>query len=107
MSKNSDTSPLFFLFFQNIWILFKTVFFRTVQIKDSCIVDTENRRFYLLFVLGCVYRACSLIRGKKDLVFYYNSAHVSKYKITRSSRAEVTTKVTQHKANPKERRQQK
>ena len=30
--------------------LFKTDFFCTVQIKDSCIVDIENRRFYLLFL---------------------------------------------------------
>ena len=28
--------------------LFKTDLFCTVQIKDSCVVDTENRRFYLL-----------------------------------------------------------
>ena len=41
-------------------------------------------------VLRCVYRACSLLRGKKDRVFYYNWAHVFKYKITLRHRHIVT-----------------
>ena len=49
MPKNYNTSPLFTIFFFNIWIYLRLIFFCTVQIKDSCIVDIENRRFYLLF----------------------------------------------------------
>ena len=45
MSKNGNASPLF-----KILDLFKTDFFFTVQIKDSCIVHIENKRFYLLFL---------------------------------------------------------
>ena len=41
-------------------------------------------------VLRCVYRACSLLRGKKDRVFYYNWAHAFKYKITLRHRHIVT-----------------
>ena len=52
MSKNGNTSPLFkILTFKNIWIYSRLIFFFcTVQIKDSCIVDIENRRFYLPFL---------------------------------------------------------
>ena len=51
MSKNDNTSPLFkILFFKNYSDLSKTDCFCIVQIKDSCIVDKESRRFYLLFL---------------------------------------------------------
>ena len=51
MSKNGNTSPFFkILFFKNIWIYLRLIFFRTVQIKDSCIVDIKNRKFHLLFL---------------------------------------------------------
>ena len=51
MSNNGNISPLFkILFFKKYLDLFKTGFFCTVQIKDSCIVDIEDRRFYLLFL---------------------------------------------------------
>ena len=51
MSINGNTSPIFkILFFKNIWIYLRLIFFCSVQIKDSCIVDRENRKFYLLFL---------------------------------------------------------
>ena len=50
MSKHGNNSPLFkILFFRTIWIYLRLIFC-TVQIKDSCTVDIENRRFYLLFL---------------------------------------------------------
>ena len=39
----------FFFFFFYIWI-YLSLMFCAVQIKDSCIVGLENRRFYLLFL---------------------------------------------------------
>ena len=51
MSKNYNTSPLFTIFFLILgFIQLRLIFFCTVQIKDSCIVDIKNRRFYLLFL---------------------------------------------------------
>ena len=50
MSKNGNTSPFLKVFFFKHLDLFKTDFFCTVQNKDSCIVDIENRRFHLLFL---------------------------------------------------------
>ena len=51
MSKNANTWPIFIiLLFKNICIYLKLIFFCTVQIKDSCRVDVEDRRFYLLFL---------------------------------------------------------
>ena len=51
MSKNGSTSPLLkCCFFKNIWIYLRLNFFCNVQIKDSCIVDLENRRFRLAFL---------------------------------------------------------
>ena len=51
MSKDGNTSPFFtILFLKNIWIYLRLIFFRTVQIKDSCIVDIKNRKFHLLFL---------------------------------------------------------
>ena len=47
MSKNGNTWPLFKICFLKI---FELIVFCTVRIKDSCIVDIENRRFYLLFL---------------------------------------------------------
>ena len=50
MSKNGITSPLFkILLFKNIWIYLRLIFLHCL-IKDSCIVEIENRRFYLLFL---------------------------------------------------------
>ena len=50
MSKDGDTSPLFkILFFKNIWIYLRLIIC-TVQIKVSCMLDIEDRRFYLLFL---------------------------------------------------------
>ena len=52
MSKNGkcNASPLFKILFLKYLDLFKTDFFCTVQIKDSCIVHIENKRFYLFFL---------------------------------------------------------
>ena len=53
ISKNGNTSPIFNILFFNIsQDLFKNDFFLVciVLIKDSCIVDIENRRFYFLFL---------------------------------------------------------
>ena len=50
MSKNGNTWPLFkILFFKNIWIYLR--FLRTVDMKDSCIVDIENTEEILLVFL--------------------------------------------------------
>ena len=80
MSKNSNTSPLFkILFFSNIWIYF----FCTVQIKDSCIVDIENGRFYLLF-LRLIWD-CTLLTTAEDVILDFNAFY-------RWFRAEVTSR---------------
>ena len=80
MSKNSNTSPLFkILFFSNIWIYF----FCTVQIKDSCIVDIENGRFYLLF-LRLIWD-CTLLTAAEDVILDFNAFY-------RWFRAEVTSR---------------
>ena len=51
MPENGNTSPLFkILFFKNICIYFRLIFFCNVQIKDSSIVDIENRWFDLLLL---------------------------------------------------------
>ena len=47
MSKKGNTST-FFNFFKEHLDLFKTNFFCKVSIKDSCVVDIENRRLYFL-----------------------------------------------------------
>ena len=63
MSKNGNSSPLFkILFFKSIWI-YLTDFF-AVQIKDSCIVDIENRRFYLLCLRLIWDFACDWLQRK-------------------------------------------
>ena len=41
----------FFFFFLNIWVYLRLIFFFcTVQIKDSCVVYIENRRFFLRLI---------------------------------------------------------
>ena len=73
MSKNGNTSPRFKIsFFKKYLDLLKTDFFCTVEIKDSCIVNIENRGFYLLFLTFDL-RLRTWLTAAEDVIFGFNA----------------------------------
>ena len=71
-----------FCFFLNIWIYLRLIFC-TVQIKESCIVDIENGRFYLLF-LRLIWDL-TWLTAAEDVILGFNAFY-------RWFRAEVTAR---------------